>query len=348
MTSTRLDDCRVIEIGGAPSGAYAGKLFAELGAEVVKIEPPQGDPLRRRESADGIENGALFAYLNTSKRSLVLDLDKRGRPPRARAVGGCGGRPDRERVAGSVRSDLFLDRGAASGASLDLAVRPLGSVSRLEVGAVHRRGARRPPVPERRSPARAAPAAGPPGLVPGRRAGVHRRGGGALRARAHRPRPDRRGHPPRRPRQPPPVHHHDVDARPLQARARRQPADRPLPPGRRLPLQGRLGMPGDADHRHAAAVPRGSGARLDRQRSSLRRRLRSRPEQGRLRRRDRCPGCRSTPSRKWWRSDCAPARRSARCCRRSICSTMRTSPLVDSCATCASAIACSATRAARS
>ncbi|HEX2466180.1 MAG TPA: CoA transferase, partial [Thermoanaerobaculia bacterium] len=75
MTTTRLDDCRVIEIGGAPSGAYAAKLFAELGAEVVKIEPPEGDPLRQREPADGVENGALFAYLNTSKRSLVLDLD---------------------------------------------------------------------------------------------------------------------------------------------------------------------------------------------------------------------------------------------------------------------------------
>ena len=109
MTATRLDDCRVIEIGGAPSGAYAGKLFAELGAEVVKIEPPQGDPLRRRESADGIENGALFAYLNTSKRSLVLDLDERGRPPRARAVGGGGGRADRERVA-RVRSIPSLPR----------------------------------------------------------------------------------------------------------------------------------------------------------------------------------------------------------------------------------------------
>jgi crotonobetainyl-CoA:carnitine CoA-transferase CaiB-like acyl-CoA transferase len=64
----------VIEIGGSPAGAYAGKLFAELGADVVKIEPAGGDALRRRDSADGIESGALFAYLNTSKRSLVLDL----------------------------------------------------------------------------------------------------------------------------------------------------------------------------------------------------------------------------------------------------------------------------------
>src|SRR5688572_14043618 len=81
MSPTRLADLRVLELGGAPSGAYAGKLFAELGAEVVKIEPPPGDALRDREGpADGenaaadSEHGALFAYLNTSKRSLVLDL----------------------------------------------------------------------------------------------------------------------------------------------------------------------------------------------------------------------------------------------------------------------------------
>jgi len=60
---------RVLEVGGA-SGAYCGKLLADLGAEVVKIEPPGGEAGRGRP-------GSFFAYANTNKRSVVLDLDAR-------------------------------------------------------------------------------------------------------------------------------------------------------------------------------------------------------------------------------------------------------------------------------
>jgi len=38
---------RVVELAGEISGPYAGKLLGDLGAEVPKIEPPEGDPLRR-------------------------------------------------------------------------------------------------------------------------------------------------------------------------------------------------------------------------------------------------------------------------------------------------------------
>ena len=42
-----LDGLRVVECGGMISAAYAAKLLADLGAEVIKIEPPGGDPARR-------------------------------------------------------------------------------------------------------------------------------------------------------------------------------------------------------------------------------------------------------------------------------------------------------------
>lgn len=60
---------RVLEIADA-KGAYCGKLLADLGADVVKLEPPGGDPLRR-------DPGSLFLYANTNKRSVTLDLESR-------------------------------------------------------------------------------------------------------------------------------------------------------------------------------------------------------------------------------------------------------------------------------
>lgn len=55
---------RVVELGGGVAGAYCGKLFADFGARVRKIEEPQGDPLRSAEPA-------YFAWLNTHKDSVV-------------------------------------------------------------------------------------------------------------------------------------------------------------------------------------------------------------------------------------------------------------------------------------
>ena len=55
--------------------SLAAKIAADLGADVLKIEPPGGDPVRRA-AASAASHGAsaLFQFLNTSKRSLVLDL----------------------------------------------------------------------------------------------------------------------------------------------------------------------------------------------------------------------------------------------------------------------------------
>src|SRR5262245_51577429 len=73
-----LQDLRVVEIGGDVACAYATKLLADLGADVVKIEPPTGDALRRHGPFPGDlpdpEASGLFRYLHANKRSIVLDL----------------------------------------------------------------------------------------------------------------------------------------------------------------------------------------------------------------------------------------------------------------------------------
>jgi crotonobetainyl-CoA:carnitine CoA-transferase CaiB-like acyl-CoA transferase len=66
------DGVRVLELGQVYLGPYCGLLFAQLGAEVIKVEPPGGEPLRFR-AHDPVESHE-FVMLNSSKRSLVLDL----------------------------------------------------------------------------------------------------------------------------------------------------------------------------------------------------------------------------------------------------------------------------------
>jgi crotonobetainyl-CoA:carnitine CoA-transferase CaiB-like acyl-CoA transferase len=54
--------------------SLAAKIAADLGANVVKVEPPGGDPVRRAPPMLPQGGSALFEFLNTSKRSLMLDL----------------------------------------------------------------------------------------------------------------------------------------------------------------------------------------------------------------------------------------------------------------------------------
>src|SRR5579859_1727960 len=81
-----LQGIRVLEWCDTTAGAFCGKLLADLGAEVIKVEAPGGDPSRR----DGPfppgmvsdETSGRFLYLNTGKRSVALDTasaDGRGR-----------------------------------------------------------------------------------------------------------------------------------------------------------------------------------------------------------------------------------------------------------------------------
>jgi crotonobetainyl-CoA:carnitine CoA-transferase CaiB-like acyl-CoA transferase len=73
-----LTGIRVVELAGSVAGEYCGKLLADFGADVIKIEAPGcGSPTRAMAPIlgddVGRENSALFAYLNTNKQSVVLD-----------------------------------------------------------------------------------------------------------------------------------------------------------------------------------------------------------------------------------------------------------------------------------
>ena len=76
-----LNSFRVVELAASVAGEYCGKLLADFGAEVIKVEPPGwGSPTRAAapRTGDGPdhERSGLFAYLNTNKRSIVLDLTR--------------------------------------------------------------------------------------------------------------------------------------------------------------------------------------------------------------------------------------------------------------------------------
>jgi CoA:oxalate CoA-transferase len=64
----------VLEAGHMLAGPYCGMLLADLGAEVIKIEPPEGDIGRRVSPHQVAGHNAYFASLNRSKKSVVLDL----------------------------------------------------------------------------------------------------------------------------------------------------------------------------------------------------------------------------------------------------------------------------------
>ncbi|OGO50558.1 MAG: hypothetical protein A2148_02680 [Chloroflexi bacterium RBG_16_68_14] len=81
QTPTALGDVRVLDLTGE-LGAYCTKLLADLGADVIKIEPPGGDPARNvgpfyHDEPDP-EQSLYFLNLNTSKRSITLNLEGEG------------------------------------------------------------------------------------------------------------------------------------------------------------------------------------------------------------------------------------------------------------------------------
>jgi CoA:oxalate CoA-transferase len=73
MRYQALNDIKVVDLTHFIAGPYATKLLAEFGAKVIKVEPPAGEGGRR---------AALFAFLNTNKLGVTLDL----KHPRGRAL----------------------------------------------------------------------------------------------------------------------------------------------------------------------------------------------------------------------------------------------------------------------
>ena len=69
----------VLDFGQVYQGPYATLLMAKAGADVIKIEPPQGEPLRRR-APPGKSTTFPIAMLNSNKRAITLNLKhERGR-----------------------------------------------------------------------------------------------------------------------------------------------------------------------------------------------------------------------------------------------------------------------------
>src|SRR5216684_2532956 len=72
-TTAPLDGVRVLDFSIMLAGPYCARLLADVGADVIKIEPPEGDDMRLRAPLrEG--NSAYFGQLNAGKRSIVLDL----------------------------------------------------------------------------------------------------------------------------------------------------------------------------------------------------------------------------------------------------------------------------------
>jgi crotonobetainyl-CoA:carnitine CoA-transferase CaiB-like acyl-CoA transferase len=67
------DGLKVLELSSGIAAGYCGKMFADAGADVVKVEPPHGDPMRRRRARPDADPGALFDYLAAGKRSVTGD-----------------------------------------------------------------------------------------------------------------------------------------------------------------------------------------------------------------------------------------------------------------------------------
>jgi crotonobetainyl-CoA:carnitine CoA-transferase CaiB-like acyl-CoA transferase len=81
MTETRggaLEGIRVIDLTQMLAGPYCTQMLADQGAEVIKIEPPQGDSSRKlgpyRPDDEARQTGGYFASVNRNKRSIVIDL----------------------------------------------------------------------------------------------------------------------------------------------------------------------------------------------------------------------------------------------------------------------------------
>jgi crotonobetainyl-CoA:carnitine CoA-transferase CaiB-like acyl-CoA transferase len=86
MAEQLLTGLKVVECGNLVSAPYLGKLLADLGAEVIKVEEPGGDLARKRGPFPGDtphpEKSGLFLYLNTNKLDVTLNL----REPKGHAL----------------------------------------------------------------------------------------------------------------------------------------------------------------------------------------------------------------------------------------------------------------------
>ncbi len=78
MMASALADLRVLDISTDVAGPFCARLLGDFGADVIKVEAPSGDPARDllpfKDALPGPEHSGFFAYLNTNKRGMTLDL----------------------------------------------------------------------------------------------------------------------------------------------------------------------------------------------------------------------------------------------------------------------------------
>ena len=81
MPDLALADVRVLDLGTDVPGPYCAKLLADYGADVIKVEPLEGDPSRRTgpfpDDLPHPDTSGLFLYLNANKRGITLDYSTR-------------------------------------------------------------------------------------------------------------------------------------------------------------------------------------------------------------------------------------------------------------------------------
>ena len=81
LSTGALTGLRVLDLTGR-MGGYCGRLLANLGADVILIEPPGGDPMRRegpfKNDTSHPEQSLSFAAYHTNKRGIVMNFEDLG------------------------------------------------------------------------------------------------------------------------------------------------------------------------------------------------------------------------------------------------------------------------------
>ena len=91
-----LEGIRVLDVTQVMAGPFCAMQLCDMGADVIKVEPPGGDSTRRMAGASGTDS-AGFNAVNRGKRGIVLDLEDR------RAAS------DAFRAARSPRADILIE-----------------------------------------------------------------------------------------------------------------------------------------------------------------------------------------------------------------------------------------------
>jgi len=77
MRAGALDGIRVLDVTQVMAGPFCAMLLADLGADVIKVEPPAGDSTRQMPGGRGLENPS-FNAVNRGKRGISLNLKSAG------------------------------------------------------------------------------------------------------------------------------------------------------------------------------------------------------------------------------------------------------------------------------